>query len=74
MPDRLDELHRSRSELRSQGRVHEMVPIQLAIVAETEKAGRVRDLANAWNYLSAILHQVRDYDEAERAPRRALEV
>jgi tetratricopeptide (TPR) repeat protein len=74
MADRLNELHRQRGDLKLQGRVREMIPVQLGIVAEAEKTGRVRDLADAWNYLSALYHQVREYDEAERAARKALEV
>ena len=51
MADRLNELHRERGDLKLQGRVRDMVPVQKAIIAEAEKIGRVRDLANAWNYL-----------------------
>ena len=36
-------------------------------------AGRVRDVADAWNYLSGILHQLREYGEAEQAVRKALD-
>lgn len=74
MADRLNELHRERGDLKLQGRVREMILIQIAIVAETEKNGRVRDVANAWNYLSALYHQVREYGTAERAARKALDV
>ena len=74
MPDPLNPLHRERGDLKLQGRIREMIPVQLAIVAETEKAGRVADLANAWNYLSVLHHQVREYDKAERAARKASEV
>ncbi|HZN65261.1 MAG TPA: tetratricopeptide repeat protein [Tepidisphaeraceae bacterium] len=74
MADRFNELHRQRGDLDLQGRVREMIPVQLGIVAETEKTGRVRDLANAWNYLSALYHRVREYDRAEQAARKALEV
>ena len=74
MADRLNQLHRERGVLKLQGRVRDMIPVQIAIIAEAEKTGRVRDLANAWNYLSALHHQAREYDEAERAARKALEV
>jgi len=48
--------------------------LQRQIIAEVEKTERVRDLANAWNYLSSLLHQVAAYPEAEQAARRALEI
>lgn len=69
-----DELHRQRADLKLQGRLREMIPVQLAIVAESEKTGSVRDLANAWNYLSAIYQQVGEYEKAEHAARKALDV
>ena len=74
MTDRLNELHRERSDLKLQGRVREAIPVQLAILAESEKSGRVRDVANAWNYLSALHHQVCEYDKAEHAARKAIDV
>jgi hypothetical protein len=49
MADRLNELHRERAELAQHGHVREMIPVQLAIVAETESTCRIRDMANAWN-------------------------
>ena len=73
MTERLNELHGERGDLRLQGRVRE-IAVQIAIVAEAEKIGRVQDLANAWNYLSALYHHVREYDRAEHAARKALEV
>lgn len=74
MADRLSQLQRERGDLKLRGRIREMIPVQLAIVAETEKTGRVCDVANAWNYLSVLHHQVREYDKAEQAARRALDV
>jgi tetratricopeptide (TPR) repeat protein len=74
MADRLNQLHRKRHGLKLQGRVREMIPVQMAIIAEAAKIGCVRDLGNAWNYLSALCHQVCEYDKAEHAARKALEV
>lgn len=51
-----------------------MIAVQLMIIDETEKTGRVRDFANAWNYLSALHHDLRQYGEAEYAARKAIEV
>ena len=51
-----------------------MIPVQRAIIVETEKSGRIVDLADAWNYLSALHHQVCEYSVAEHAARKALEI
>ena len=74
MADRLNELHRERGDLKLQGRIRDIIPIQLELVAETEKTRRVRDLTNAWNYLSSLYYQVREYDKAEHAARKAIEI
>jgi tetratricopeptide (TPR) repeat protein len=51
-----------------------MVPVQLGILSAAQEAGRVKDIANAWNYLSVLYHKVRRYDEAEKAAQTALSV
>jgi tetratricopeptide (TPR) repeat protein len=74
MHDRLNQLHRERGELKTQNRQREMLPIQQAIIHETELTGWSYGLVNAWNYLSAIHYQLREYDKAELAARKAMEI
>lgn len=74
MEDDLKPMLDRRHELKLQNRIAEMIPVQLEILSAAQKAGRVKDISNAWNYLSVLHHNVRRYDEAEKAARTALSV
>jgi tetratricopeptide (TPR) repeat protein len=69
---RLTELLSKRSNLKLRGRTRWMVVVQREIVAESTRLGCIKDMANAWNYLSILLHEVRDYAAAADAARNAL--
>jgi tetratricopeptide (TPR) repeat protein len=70
----MNPLYHRRNDLKRQGRVGEMVSVQLEILSQLQANGDVRDLANAWNYLSVLYQQLQRYDEAENAARSALSV
>ena len=50
-----------------------MIPIQGEIIVASVQLGGIERIANAWNYLSILLHKIRDYPGAEEAARNALE-
>lgn len=56
------------------GSYREMIPIQLEIIAEVERTRDVPALANAWNHLLGLHHQIGEYDKAEDAARKGLEI
>src|SRR4051812_49033426 len=72
--NRVNALHHKWGELKSQHRIEEMVPVQLAIIAQDIAIEQAKVLANDWNYLSGLYHQIRRYADAEFAARVALNV
>ena len=74
MADWLHELHRERSNLKREGRFREMIPLQLAIIAESKATAHSADLANGWNYLSTLYLRAREYRKGEIAARKALAI
>jgi hypothetical protein len=57
---RLTELISKRSVLKLRGRTRWLVIVQREIVAEATRLGDIKDMANAWNYLSILLQASRD--------------
>lgn len=70
--DPIHSLRHRRFELRLQGRVWEMVAVQLEILSIAQSKGRPLDIANEWNYLSVLYHRAGRYGEAEQAAKSAL--
>ncbi len=63
----LRRLRAERSNLKHQGRFAEAIPVQLKILAIVQYNGRVKDVSNAWNYLSMLYYRTGQYADAENA-------
>lgn len=69
-----NELHRERSDLKSQGRFDEAILIQQQILKIALRRGFVQDIANGWNMLSHLQQQSGQLVEAEQSASKALDV
>ncbi|MEZ6135547.1 MAG: tetratricopeptide repeat protein [Pirellulaceae bacterium] len=70
--DEISNLRFTRSRLKQEGHFEEAIPYQLQILEHAKTCGRIKELANAWNYLSVLYLNVARYEDAESAARAAL--
>ncbi|MDP1796447.1 MAG: hypothetical protein Q8K78_03155 [Planctomycetaceae bacterium] len=74
MDDDIAQLCTRRSTLKQQGLFSDAISLQLQILDTTQRHGEIKEISNAWNYLSSLYYHIGSFVDAEYASRRSIEV
>ena len=74
MNDALNQIQLHLSQLKQEGRFADAVPLQLQVLEAAQRDGHIKNISNAWNYLSMLYYRSGSHTEAEQASRESIAV